>query len=106
MEVRVIKCDECGKECGSVYYTIYQNEGGFRTGKVTNKIDMCKDCFDSMYTNFNRRDAYGADEVNASGFEGYKQCCDNCGTGLQYCELDNRGRFRFCGNWTPKGVVG
>ena len=54
MEVRVIKCDECGKECGSVYYVIYRNEGGFRTGKVTNQIDMCKDCFDSMYTNFNR----------------------------------------------------
>lgn len=57
MEVRVIKCDECGKECcGPVYYVIYKNKGGFRTGEVAdNRIDMCEDCFDSMYTNFNRR---------------------------------------------------
>ena len=34
--------------------------------------------------------------------EGEKTCL-NCGTSEQECELGNRARHGFCGNWTERG---
>ena len=47
---QAVTCDLCMKKCeDGVWYQIYRNEGQYYTGKVTQRVDVCNDCFGKMW---------------------------------------------------------
>ena len=43
---RDVICDICKKKCeNGVWYQIYKYEGGYYTGKITSRADICNECF-------------------------------------------------------------
>ena len=44
-----VTCDFCCENCETgIWYQIYQAEGSYKTGKITNVKQVCDKCFNKM----------------------------------------------------------
>lgn len=45
-----VTCDICMKKCETgVWYQIYRYAGGYYTGNITSRADICNECFGKMW---------------------------------------------------------
>lgn len=89
-------CSECGYKTFTCenYDNVEQAkkvvDDRIREGKTL--FPFCPNCGASM----------SANDRQVTGKSNSEKTCLNCGTSEQECELGNRARHGFCGNWTER----